>query len=195
MDIPFLITGLPRSRTAWMSIVASMGPASICFHEPMLALGSWREAKKLWADDAYKFVGISDSGAGFHLAEIMRDIRPRTLIIERLRADVDVSLRILSDVQTNYCDLLSARLEEFKSHPLVKVVAFADLTDTSTVMECLDWLMPSLTFDRRKIDQMQAMNIAVDMDRVWRLAHEHKHNLAELIGPDAGALRQMPGVQ
>lgn len=185
MGIPYLITGLPRTRTAWMSIAASMGPASICFHEPMSESGSWRKAAELWQSETFKYIGIADSAFGFHLSEILHDIRPRTLVIERPQADVAASLGKLSTRQTNYCDLLAARIEEFKSHLLVKTISFSALRDNETVLECLDWLMPGLYFDRAKIEQLQNMNITVDMDRVWRLAVEHKHQMLDMIGPDA----------
>lgn len=194
MGIPFLITGLPRTRTAWMAIVASMGPASICFHEPIMALGSWAEAKKLWQDCAYKYTGLADSAAGFHLAEILATVRPRTLIIERDRAAVNWSLQKLNGVQTNYCDLLAAHLATASDNPLVMTVPFEELRDPDCILECLLWLMPSLVFDRRKIEQLQTMNITVDMDRVWGLAEERKSNLAEIIGPDAENLRAVAGV-
>lgn len=194
MGIPFLITGQPRTRTAWMSIAASMGPASICFHEPIMALGSWVEAKKLWQDYAYKYTGIADSAAGFHLTEILATVRPRTLIIERDRAAVNWSLQKLNGVQTNYCDLLAGHLARASNHPLVMTVPFDELRNPDRVLECLLWLMPSLVFDRRKIEQLQTMNITVDMDRIWRLAEERKADLAEIIGPDAANLRATAGV-
>ena len=36
----FLITGLPRSRTAWMAVAATDGTA-VCYHEPTMHLARW----------------------------------------------------------------------------------------------------------------------------------------------------------
>ena len=53
----FFITGLPRSRTAWMAAFMTSGNA-VCLHEP-------RNWAAMWNHDGAQHVGISDSGLGF----------------------------------------------------------------------------------------------------------------------------------
>lgn len=72
----FLITGLPRSRTAWLAAFMSAGNC-VCLHEP-------RNWESVFASDGPKFVGISDSGLGFQLGRIMQDYDMPVLIVERL---------------------------------------------------------------------------------------------------------------
>ena len=55
---PFLVTGLPRSRTAWLSVFMS-GAGSICYHEPIGGIREVSDIEAIYKSDYYKFVGIA----------------------------------------------------------------------------------------------------------------------------------------
>ena len=88
---PFFVCGLPRSRTAWWSVVAST-PYSVCLHEPAKDCKTFEELKERWLSlPVYR--GISDSGLAFQMGRIMQEIEPRTLIVDRDPNDVLASFR------------------------------------------------------------------------------------------------------
>src|SRR5215472_13650222 len=76
----FLISGLPRSRSAWFAV------ATGALHEPISREG-YRDF--VWPAGT----GVADSGAGLWLAEIMDDFAPRVLIVERNVDEVIESIR------------------------------------------------------------------------------------------------------
>ena len=122
-------------------------PFSVCLHEPAKECGSFKELKALWLSlPVYR--GISDSGISHQLARIMKEIEPRTLIVDRDPSAVLASFRRYwgkpfdeEKVQRVLAGA-SVALKAHHSHPLVKVVKFEALADYDTAQECFKWLMP-----------------------------------------------------
>lgn len=194
MTHPFLITGLPRSRTAWLALAATT-ERSICFHEPLSRMREWQDVGALWRSEDYEFTGISDSALGFHLDHILETSAPRTLIVERPVEDVIKSLAAIDVSGDDYCRLLAEYLGRQKSHPLVKRVAFSDLADMAVVAECLRWLMPGLGVDMNKLGELQKLNVQADMGIVWRSAKERNADVPALLGREVfNALKSLPVV-
>lgn len=145
---PFLVTGLPRSRTAWWSVVAS-GPLSTCLHEPVKDCQSYADFRELWLGMQMPFAGVSDSALGVQLGRILDDVKPRTLIVER---DTDEAIRSFGDYMdgvpidreaaAKLFRKLAAELRRHHQHELVKVVPFAALNIFDVAKECYEWLMP-----------------------------------------------------
>lgn len=176
MSQPFLITGLPRSRTAWFS-VATLTDRSICTHEPTAITQSFEELRQLWVKSPFSRVsiGMSDSALGLQLGRILDEIGPRTLIVERDIREVEQSLAALfSDVPmnwagaVNYLDGLESELSKWKSHPLVKTVGFHDLDDVDVVTDALSWLVPDASWP--DLRHVMSMNIQACRDHVLALA-------------------------
>lgn len=169
MSKPFLITGLPRSRTAWLSIAATT-QGSICFHEPTADLGSFEALKTLWADDRYAFVGVSDSSLVMQLGRILREVAPRVLIVDRDPQDAERSWETYIEGQFGEFDVsgfmqrLHAELSAYGAHPLVEWVDYDDLENPTIVGDALSWLMPGLAFP--KLEELMHMNVQVDRDWV-----------------------------
>lgn len=57
----FFITGLPRSRTAWLANFMSSGK-SICYHEGIDGCHSIEDYQKKMSINGYKYIGDSDTG-------------------------------------------------------------------------------------------------------------------------------------
>lgn len=165
MSEPYLITGLPRSRTAWMSVVAT-DEDSLCFHEPTAWLGQWDDIfPAIWHQRRdRRYVGIADHGLGFHLPEIMRRAAPRTLIIERPADEVNASLARLGLPASNFCDLLLEALDYH--HPRIRRVDYSALRDADVVQSCLRWLMPNAAIELSRIARLQARNIQAAPDAI-----------------------------
>lgn len=171
---PFLIVGLPRCRTAWMSVAAGSMPRATCYHEPVRSLDRWQDIfSQTWRAHGpdTEFVGISDHSMGFHLAEIMERVAPRTLIIERPIEDVVESLRKIGIRDAGrYCELLLKRMEaaeNAETRKLIRRVKFADLGHTATTAASLFFLMPDGILDFTKLGRLQPLNIQVHMPDLW----------------------------
>jgi hypothetical protein len=171
MARPTFITGLPRSRTAWLAVVCSTA-TSICHHEPVD--GDIRAARALWAaPGGWDYVGISEAFLGLHIARVLEEIGPRTLIVERDPDEVLASfLRYVGlqgvrgpgehDGLKAQLRLLRERLDAIPiDHPLVRRVAYGDLEDRDAVQVALGWLMPGV--ELLNLDQMLHMNVQSDL--------------------------------
>lgn len=66
----YLITGVPRTRTAWLSNLLTYGP-SFCAHELLTVAGIDGAAEYLSRLN-YKFLGVSDSGAGLAWRKLLQ---------------------------------------------------------------------------------------------------------------------------
>ncbi len=167
MPQPFLITGMPRSRTAWFAVACTTA-AGICHHEP--GRGEFDDAKRLLVNGD----GISDSRLGLHLARILDEIGPRTLVIDRNPDAVMASFARYSDTAlAKVRGFASRRLDGLRAalaidHPLVKRVDLAALDDIDTVRECMDWL----GVEPLNLEQLMHINIQSD----WA------HNLRRMQG-------------
>lgn len=137
----FWITGLPRSRTAWLSIAATTGN-SICHHEP--GYGDYETAAALWRGlGKYPSVGIADAGMGMIIDRILWDFSPKTLIIERPVSEVfDSFLAYNGEASPNLMDRLYALQSALAKadNALIKRISYDALTDEDVVRECLDWM-------------------------------------------------------
>lgn len=184
--IPFLITGLPRSRTAWMSAMCMMIPDAVCFHEPIEYAPSWEQSLEVWnAFPQYKFVGISDSGLGYHLEKIIKSHNPRILIIDRPLSEICNSLSKIGIKDEKASEVLHKRLSLIAQNDSIMRVKFSDLDEK--IQECLDHLMPGAELDPVKIFQMQRLNVQVDIDRVKFAAVDRLLDLPKILGEDVFA--------
>lgn len=164
----FLITGLPRSRTAWFS-VATTTPKSVCLHEPTALVQSFEELMTLWTPSLGIASGISDSCLPLYLGRILEEAKPRTLIIERNPVDVINSytkfaerVGILFDVglASRWMEEFQDALDACKGSPLVKCVPFDALVNVEVVRNCLAWLLPDEDFP--DLQALMDMNVQID---------------------------------
>ena len=188
----FLITGLPRSKTAWMSVVASTVSGAICYHEPMSHMKSWECCFELWKKSPYRHTGVSDSHLGFHLKRIVQQASPRVLVILRDEREVEASLESLGFPKSNYCSLLRQGIDAFLAEPNadVAVARFEGLQDPNMVVRCLEHLMPGCHPQMTRIREFMSMNVQADMDLVWKRAIESSAHIDKILGADL-----MPEIQ
>ena len=163
---PFLITGLPRSRTAWMAGFFCTGNV-FCLHEPLAKLYDITEAGRVFQSDYHSHAGISDSGAGFFLPWIMENVNPQTLIIER---DPDFVAKDLAEngmpVGDNVMPVLMRKLEEFRHHPKVMWVHFDSLGNKRIMEKIWFHLLPGVPFDHERYEQFNDLNIQANIPKV-----------------------------
>lgn len=182
----FFITGLPRSRTAWLSLACDMVHGAVCYHEPLRELSRWDDVGAIWGDPkAQGFVGVSDSGLGLHLGEILAQFGPRTLIVQRSMGEVIVSLLAAGfGVSAGVLSILQRRLDVHTEHPLVKVVAFRDLDQIDVVLDALEHLMPGAYVDRDRLARLMGMNVQASAHLALEAARRRKVDISDLLGLD-----------
>lgn len=160
----FLITGLPRSRTAWLSVAATTG-MSICHHEP--GDGELQSVEEIWGQEvSAAYVGIADAGAGLHLAQILETWAPRTLIVERPVHEVCASAtafvgdRVALDPERMRSALVRLKAALSIDSPLIMRVPFAALNSEAVVRDCLGWLIPGV----KPLNLSQLMHLRISSD-------------------------------
>lgn len=165
---PFFCTGLPRSRTAWLSVIATT-PRSICAHEPSRDFASFDDLKAAWLAPrpAPEFVGVSDSGLGLQIGRVLEEIQPRTLIVERDLEEVRRSLaaymrglpydQALGDA---FLHRLQSALDAVARHPLVLRIPYEKLRLAESVQHAFAWLCPGL--DMSHVPALMRLNVQVD---------------------------------
>ena len=173
MNNRFLITGLGRCRTAWMSVATST-PRSICYHEPTAHTSKFEDLIELWASAGSLSIGISDSSLPLYLGRILETVKPRTLIIDRPIDEViesfdDYMMGTRFDITQGrkWVEECLVELDRHRAHPLVRCVEFDALNDHDTVLDCLKWLVP--THDFMDVRFLMTMNIQVNRDYVMGL--------------------------
>lgn len=162
-----MIAGMPRSRTAWWSVVTTT-PVSTCTHEPLQHTSSFEDLAAYW-DKPQRFAGVSESGIAPQLGRILAEIGPKTLLVIRDRDDIEKSLeRYFAGVEFDhavsrkYLQSIADEMWKWTRHRLVKVVDFAALNDYATVCDCFDWLMPGNPFAVNP--DLMHMNVQVSRD-------------------------------
>lgn len=188
----FLITGLPRSRTAWMAAYFSNYPA-ICHHEPLKMLSEISEFPGSMHSEFYPYVGASDSGAGFFLPWIMKNMNPPTVIIERDIDEVERSMALIGFEIGKALDMLRERLLTFKNHPSVLWVPFDSLNDKRIIRRIHSHLLPCVPFDDVRYEIFSDLRIEADVSRVVEIAERRKSEQAHMMRDVLKELQSCPG--
>lgn len=182
MTRQFLIAGMPRCRTAWLS-VATTTAKSICYHEPTATTDSFEQLAEMWKPSFGQIIGMSDSALSLQLDRILDVLNPRTLLIERPIPQVTMSLRKYLngskvafdyDLGVKYLGKMQEKIDQFRHHPSVRTVKFDELRNYDTVLNLLKWLVPGEEFCDLK--SLMTMNIQADRDYVLGLLEKpHTH--------------------
>lgn len=167
---PFLITGLPRSATAWLSVVMTTDK-SICYHDIIserLYESNFEWIKPIWLSPyGYNHIGVSDSGAGFILPWIREEIRPNVLIVERDINEVIKSVKESKHLSTDnikYVYNLQDNIDDFcltnKGSDFLRTIPFEELFDVDIIVKLMNHLIPNcITPDTNRISHLIEMNI------------------------------------
>lgn len=164
---PFIITGLPRSRTAWLARAATVYGHSSCPHEPTI---QFREGGMLdfmsfwmwWTSRPEHYAGVSDHHILQLLDPIYQQVEARTLFVLRPVQDVQESLR-RAGLSTRSIGKSVRLIEQYCERPHVRVIHYEELADTDAVLECLQWLMPGVPISRCRIEYLQQRHVEADL--------------------------------
>lgn len=178
MQKPFLITGLPRSRTAWLAPVATIYGWSSCHHEPTLTMNGPMDLVNFYESHPEHYVGVSDS----HLSQVLPTIMSlgiSTLIVLRDPNEVHQSLEHL-DMSTRLLPACLYGIAQVMGHQLVRTIDYKDLNNSYKLRAALRWLMPEADISLNRIRQMQSMHIEADLAnnrKVWQNANQLRGSL------------------
>ncbi len=178
----FIITGLPRTRTAWMSAVLSGGDA-ICFHEPKNRFGSWDAFYAYATTLDYGYIGISDSSISIdpHFPWPLFEMA-KVVIIDRNPAEVADSYASFLDIPITeswnligkaYDGLLNIVKERKCVH-----VGYEALDLTPTIAAIWEYCMPGCMAGYEKIMLMQSTYIEQHVEKTLKCVHERKGGIA-----------------
>jgi hypothetical protein len=149
----FLITGMPRCRAAWLSVLCTTG-SSLCYYGPSREFQNVRDVAALYASDFYKNIGIADSDLSFALPWLLETIKPRTVLLDRDAAEVEADEMIGGSPRE-----AREKIQQFRNHPLVMFVPFEAL-ELKRVIQKIFWhLMPGESFDEVRFEQLEKMRI------------------------------------
>lgn len=168
----FVITGLPRTRTAWMAALMS-GERSICFHEPKNIFGSWNAFFAYATTLDYEYIGISDSSVTidplfdwsiFQMAKIVMIDRNPEDVIDSYSNVMDFSHTEAADLVLRVYDGLNQLVAKHE----VMHVGYDALESIATVAAIWDYCLPGIRIPEEKIKQMQYLRVEQHIEKVLK---------------------------
>jgi hypothetical protein len=168
MKTPFFITGLPRSRTAWLANLFTTD-RSLCFHEPVEAPAT------LFSCYATVQIGISDSMLVLAYRELARTFpTSRWLYVDRdpngaLASFLQFTRPVVGMREEIVRTLFDAHL--LRAHEMradwqrVKTVRFEDLDDPATIQSAWDWCLPEVPFQRARWEILAKLRVEQILER------------------------------
>jgi hypothetical protein len=180
---PFIVFGLPRSRTAWLSQFLTYGD-HVCGHEEIRHLRSLDDIK-LWFDQPN--IGTAET-AGAPWWRLLKTYAPdaRVVVVRRPVEDVFDSLMRLPGVAFDPAALmpllykLNCKLDQIEARMNnVLPATFADLADEQTCRQIFEHCLP-YTHDHRHWVKLKDQNIQINMPATMRYMHAHKPALDKL---------------
>lgn len=193
---PFYVTGLPRSRTAWLSVALADWRISACLHEPLVRV-SYESAPAgvdpvsgyhlgpettIKVDDVSAllsathcpFAGISDSGLPVVAPELPALLPGPVLVVWRNPKEVTRSLHAYlgGDLEAHagavllMADRLNAFCRQHVDSGRLLYVDFDALSDMATMRSIWQHLLPGVQFQRRRIEALQRLHIEPDRSQL-----------------------------
>lgn len=171
----FFITGLPRSRTAWLANWLSTGDV-FCYHDiAARMISDIEQLPQVFERSPYKHTGVSDPSLGFFMARIV-DMVPRILIVDRDLDEVQADCtRIgLPMAETNFLEVMRDHLWAYRRHPSVLWVPFERLDEQRVAQKIHLHLLPGVPFDETRYRELCMYHVEVNMRKSVQCAFEHK---------------------
>lgn len=171
MPHKFLITGLPRSRTAWLAALFSTDNV-MCWHEPINKLGTLAAVQSMMDNlKGYSHIGISDSSIGvdahfymdyFFDCPIVVIQRPKQEVIESLIRFLGITRKESNKI----ADTIHEGLKYMVHVRDVMEVDFGELDNTKVVGGIWDYCTRGLPFDTLRCEQFQNLRINQHCEKV-----------------------------
>jgi hypothetical protein len=180
MTRSFLITGLPRTRTAWLSAMFTVGPV-FCAHDLSFSLmrDGGVDAEEL-ADRIELlpgcFHGSADAGTLLMLGDLRERLgNPPVLLVKRPLEHVLLSFCRVTQTTPEQSRLvleaLQARALEAEKLPGVMTVRFDELDHEQVIRMAWRHLTCDLPFPLDHFQRMRSMRVEIHPEIMFRAAH------------------------
>ena len=169
----FLITGLPRSRTAWIAQYFQGLEGVSCFHEPESKENDIASVLDRLSDVYGLYSGISSSAISFWTDNELKSFNGcKSLIIERNIDDVIESLNkaemgLSEDTNIKICDYIIKSYERIEKSTDCMKIKYGNLDDPYYMKSIQNHLTPQTMFDYKYWEYMMEANIQIDMNK-WK---------------------------
>ena len=166
----FFITGLPRSRTAWLSTFFT-GNNCFCYHEILRVSNGFDDAIRRLSNRKEMYIGNSDSSLPVWIDKIDYILQDSPIvIIERNIDEVTNSLtNLFGKVDwTPSLDLTLKGLEIIKKRYNYISIDYNDLNKQSCLENIWDFCVPNIPFDKDKFEILKTINISINKSLYMR---------------------------
>lgn len=160
---PFIILGMPRSMTAWLSCFLTCGPV-FCQHELSGKLDSATEIADSIKKQPFPFSGLADPGALMIWRELTELLPDATLIyIRRSSTDSQRALANVGGVEpfllSERYDQLNLRASDFLYRAEPKVLEFHDLQQEPWLRVLWGWCAGSTPLPEGHLTKMMSLRV------------------------------------
>jgi hypothetical protein len=162
MAQPFLITGLPRCREAWLSVLTTTDK-TVCKFHPLLDIADKTELPSMFESAFYSHIGLADSSLAFFTGWLLEHVKPRTVIVDRDLEDVQRSIIEIGGARSNVPELMREELLKYREHPLVLWVPYESLAMKRTIQRIFFHLLPGVPFDETRYESLVKMRIGIHL--------------------------------
>lgn len=184
MSKQFFITGLPRTRTAWLANLFTTGN-SFCYHEVVYTNKEVSSAIAALKIDDYEYVGDSSSAIPMYAETLFSEFPDAPIVlIERDtgeclssfrraflypdggkvtsdKLEIAASMRPFASDGMERCEkAVKQMFSKYKER--IKVVSFYDLDDMKVLEDLWSHCVPDIPFDERRAEQLSRLNIQLD---------------------------------
>lgn len=175
MSDPFLICGLPRSRTAWLANFLNYGDVE-CSHELVHEL-SVSGMHRFITRSSQKYAGNSDTMQSLLMPDILRLMNPPIVVVQRDPIAVAASLTALGlHTSLQLMQMLQMGLEYVKGLPRCLTVRFEDLSNPETGEAILKHVAPCEPFNRWRFTQLCGWNVQVTKGKLMKILEKVKED-------------------
>ncbi len=169
MNQRFIVTGMPFTPMAWLALFLKVD-RSICYCEPNLGIKDISEIGDKLTSEFYRHMGMAGTGLGFFLPQIIQEVGPKILIIDRSPEEVNATLAQLGVPDSDYAEKLHRRLQSVHGHPSVMWVKAEALQHRRTAEKAFFHCLPGEAFDQEKFEVMSKFMVEVDPRYATRAA-------------------------
>lgn len=159
----FLIFGMPRSMTAWLSTFLTCGPV-FCQHELSGKLDSAQAIADSIRAQPFPFSGLADPGALMIWREMTKLLPDANLIfIRRDPRESKESLARVGGVQSflldERYDLLAQRASDFCHYAEPSLLDFASLTKAESLRQLWGWCAGGTPLPESHLTKMMTLHV------------------------------------
>jgi hypothetical protein len=159
----FFITGLPRSRTAWLASFFT-GNNSFCYHEMLRISSGFEDGIKKMLNRKEMYVGNSDSSLPIWMDKIDHILRDSPIVI------IERDVNEISDSLTNLfgqdferaLDKTLEGIEIIKNKYNYISIDYNELNNQSCLETLCNFCTPKLNFDKDKFETLKTINISLN---------------------------------